>query len=342
MELKKNLCRLNLQNLNQTVFNEETLAWIAQENLWNLWIPKSHGGLELSLTKGLEKLRALAQIDGSLGWTVTLCSGANFFFGNLKKPFVNEIFINPISPVCFGGSGGVFGTAEKKEHGYMLSGTWKYATGAPYLTHFTLNAKIMEDSKPLLNKDGSPVVRSFVIDKNDVAIIPDWNTMGLKATATHSFEVKDKWVHETYSFLYNERYHDHAIFKVDFAVFADLTLWVNYIGMAAHFYEEAEKLLDDEKTLDYLATIIKKADENVNLYASQIENDIHSGNTLSKIWIEDLHEEASNSVKTFSEAIIKIYSLLGIRACSETHPLNLIFRDYLTATQHHIFSKKQD
>ena len=33
-------------------------------------------------------------------------------------------------------------------------------------------------------------------------MIKDWNTMGLKATATESFEVRSKWVHEKYSFVY--------------------------------------------------------------------------------------------------------------------------------------------
>ncbi|MFB9055215.1 acyl-CoA dehydrogenase [Mariniflexile ostreae] len=340
MILQERMHKLNTSDLNQEVFNENVLNWISQENLWNLWVPQSHGGLEMSLSKGLEKLKCLAQYDGSLGWTVTLCSGANFFFGNLKKETVDAVFLNPKTPVCFGGSGGVFGTAEKKDGGYVLSGVWKYATGAPYLTHFTLSAKIIDNGVPLVDKDGAPVVRSFVIDKDAVEIIPDWNTMGLKATATHSFKVNNKWVDASYSFIYQERYHEHPIFKIHFAVFADLTLWVNYIGMATHFLEEAKQVLMDKSRLDYFGILIEKANIKVKEYALKIENEIRLGHDLPEIWIKEIHQEASDSVKTFSETIINIFPLLGIRACSESQKLNQIFRDYFTATQHHIFSRK--
>jgi hypothetical protein len=339
MKRKDKQYRLNAKDLSQDVFDEDVLAWIAEENLWNIWIPKSHGGLELSLSEGLEKLRSLAEIDGSLGWTVTLCSGANFFFGNLKKEVADAIFINHEKPVCFGGSGGTFGTAEKKDSGYVISGIWKYATGAPYLTHFTLNAKILENGNVLLDENGVEIIRSFVVDKEEVEIIQDWKTMGLKATATHSFEVKEKRVHEKYSFIYNERHHDALIFKINFSVFADLTLWVNYIGMAAHFYKEAQQVLDNKMELNLLISEVEKADIKIQEYALQIEEIIKSESRLPEIWIDNIHHEASSSVKTLTESIIKIYPLLGIKACTETQLLNHIFKDYFTATQHHIFSR---
>src|SRR5690606_17956853 len=108
----------------------------------------------------------------------------------------NAIFLNPKQPVCFGGSGGLFGVAEKKGNSYNLKGTWRYGTGAPYLTHFTLNAKITENGKELLNIDGTPKFRSFVVPAEKVRIIDDWHTMGLKATATCSFEVDNVTVPE--------------------------------------------------------------------------------------------------------------------------------------------------
>ena len=74
------------------VFRKEVLQWIEEENLWNIWVPKAFGGLECSLSDGLKTLQALARLDGSLGWTVTLCSGANFFIGNLRPEVAREVF----------------------------------------------------------------------------------------------------------------------------------------------------------------------------------------------------------------------------------------------------------
>ncbi|WP_318342916.1 acyl-CoA dehydrogenase family protein [Flagellimonas baculiformis] len=323
----------------QREFPQEVLDWMAQENLWNIWVPKSYGGLEMTLAEGLEKLRSLAQMDGSLGWTVTLCSGANFFIGNLREGASKEIFADPREPVCFGGSGGVFGTAEKLGDGYVVSGVWKYATGAPYLTHFTLNAKILEKGEEVLTAENIPLVRSFVVKREDVEIIQDWNTMGLKATATHSFVIKSKWIHEKFGFVYDESMLPHDIFKVPFAVFADLTLWVNYIGMAAHILEEAKKIASPDVALYRLLALVTKTDHQVMEFAERVQRMIDRGEELPQSLINEIHSEASDTVRSLSGAIISVYPQLGIRAATENHPLNQAFRDYFTATQHHIFSE---
>lgn len=320
-------------------FTTDTLQWIADKNLWNLWVPKAYNGLESSLTEGLKTLQALAKTDGSLGWTVTLCSGANYFIGNLQPETANHIFLNTDKTVCFGGSGGVFGEAEQHDDHYIISGEWRYATGAPYLSHFTLNAKILSDGKPLLHADGTPLIHSFVIPKEEVTIIKDWDTMGLKATATHSFKVDSVWVSSKQAFVYNKFYLPQPIFKIPFMVFADLTLWVNYVGMAEHFLYEAAKILE-AKTLDPLYVLLSKTNQRLYKFAERIEQLTSKETTITETYIQTIHKTASVSVKNMSQAMLNIYPLLGIKACSPQHPLNIIFRDYFTATQHHIFSGK--
>lgn len=328
----RNLCS------NAEIFPPEVINWIEQENLWNLWVPKIFGGLELSFSEGLQRLKELARIDGSLGWTVTLCSGANYFMGNLKPEISKKIFLDKKTMVCFGGSGGVFGTAEKRNDHYLLSGLWRYATGAPYLTHFTLNAKILENGNEVIDSDGSAVIRSFVVPREDVEIITDWDSMGLRATATHSFKVNEKSVHEDYSFVYNQFYLPHPIFKISFSVFADLTLWANYLGMAQHFLEEGKQLLKLEKTM-FLTNTISKAAESIMAYSKEIEQTITSGKEITTDRIQNIHETAADSVRQLSQGIIEVYPYVGVKPTKKDQPINQVFRDYFTATQHHIFTK---
>jgi alkylation response protein AidB-like acyl-CoA dehydrogenase len=319
------------------IFSEEVLNWIRKENLWNIWVPKDFDGLELSFSDGLSKLRELARIDGSLGWTVTLCSGANFFIGNLEPKTATDIF-QKSGTTILGGSGGTFGKAEKMGDDFKISGTWRYATGAPYLTHFTLNAEIFESGKALLNKDGSPKVRSFVLPKEKVRIIEDWNTMGLKASVTHSFEVKNAVIPKRFSFIYNEFYQPQDIFKIPFSVFADLTLWVNYVGIAEHFLEEAIKI-KSVNILKNLESNLNLENQKINEFAKMIEEKIANEKDISEDDIEEIHTSASNSVKSISQNIIEVYPYLGVKASQNNHPLNQIFCDYFTASQHHIFTK---
>ena len=339
MTLVDNLHKLRKLHLGADVFPQDVLDWINNENLWNIWVPKTYGGLELSLTSGLSKLRELAKIDASLGWTITLCSGANYFIGNLQPSKAHEIFIKAGSAPCLGGSGGVSGTAEIVDDSYRISGKWRYATGAPYLTHFTLNAEIWENGVQLLNDDGSPRVQSFVIPKEAVQVIEDWNTMGLKATATHSFAVDGYMAHESCSFSYNDCHLPHSIFKIPFALFADLTLWINYIGIAEHLLEEAGVVLGEGR-LDALENAILESDRKIFLYASEIEKRIQENKAYDADYVKEIHEGAVQSVKGISRNIIEIYPSLGVKASTKGHTLNQIFCDYFTATQHHIFTRK--
>ncbi|RTE52429.1 acyl-CoA dehydrogenase [Arenibacter aquaticus] len=321
------------------VFSPVVQEWIIDENLWNIWVPKAYGGLELSLSQGLDKLKELARIDGSLGWTITLCSGANYFIGNLQQCKSQEIFLDSESAPCLGGSGGVYGTAEKINDHYKISGKWHYATGAPYLSHFTLNAEIIEDGKKLLNKDGSPTIKSFVIPKNIVRIIEDWNTMGLRATATHSFEVKDQLIHENCSFQYNKYHLSHPVFKIPFSVFADLTLWVNYIGMAEHLLEEAKSLIP-ERNFEELENTIAFSNQKIDHFSQNIEEGIGNNMNFKASYVQEIHNEASNSVKCITSSIVAIFPYLGVKASRNDEQINQIFCDYFTATQHHIFTRK--
>lgn len=329
-ELKK-LC------FGKSLFPEKVLSWIQRENLWNIWVPKNYGGLELSFPEGLSKLQELARIDGSLGWTVTLCSGANYFIGNLQPAAAKEIFKDSKTTIL-GGSGGVFGKAEKIGDKYKISGTWRYATGANYLTHFTLNAEIQENGKPLKNKDGEPKILSFVLPREEVEIIEDWNSMGLKASSTHSFKVENVLVPARFGFIYNEFHQSQDIFKIPFSVFADLTLWVNYIGMAEHFLAAAHELKPD-KNLNSLDEVLSISNLKVAEYAKEIESKINSNKGLNSEYMTDIHSSASNSVKNISKSMIEIFPYLGIKASRNNQPLNQVFCDYFTATQHHIFTK---
>jgi alkylation response protein AidB-like acyl-CoA dehydrogenase len=330
----RNLC------FGAAVFPSEILDWIQEENLWNIWVPKTFGGLELTFSEGLSKLIQLAKIDASLGWTITLCSGANYFIGNLQHGTARKIFLGVETAPCLGGSGAVSGTAEIIGDHYRINGKWRYATGAPYLSHFTLNAEIQENGRKICNGQGLPKVLSFVVPKEAVKVIEDWNTMGLIATATHSFEVKDFMVHKECSFLYDECHLPNPIFKIPFALFADLTLWVNYIGIAEHLLEEASVDTMKGRLVDLEKSVVESR-QMALFYASEIENVVAEEKNFKTGYLGDIHTAASLSVKEITRNIVAVFPYLGVKASTKGQQLNQIFCDYFTATQHHIFTKEK-
>jgi hypothetical protein len=95
------------------------------------------------------------------------------------------------------GSGAVGGTAEITENGYRINGSWKYASGAHQATHITANCAIKSKGAPVLNDDGEQLVLPFILDKKDVNVLPAWKYIGMVATGSDAFEVKDLEVPRT-------------------------------------------------------------------------------------------------------------------------------------------------
>lgn len=305
--------------LNAEEFPAEMMQLVHRKKWLLIWVSKEFNGLDVSFSKGLNILFQLAKTDGSLGWFVTLCSGANYFSKNLKPKIAQEIFNT--KNVCLGGSGMATGTAKAiSKNEFLLNGTWKYATGAPHLTHFTLNANIEDD------------VVSFVIPKEKATIIPDWTSMGMRATNTFSFKVKDVVVSKKYSFKYNQFYTQDNSSGIPFTVFADLTLLVNYIGMAQHFAES----IGNKNLLKITEDTLKKT---ISI-AKEIERTIAHNKTLSTERMQQIHAFGEEAVSDFCSQIASSYPTAGIEASRTTSPINQVFRDFFTATQHANFRKK--
>ncbi|AYN02719.1 hypothetical protein EAG08_19380 [Chryseobacterium sp. 3008163] len=318
--------------------SQEIMTSIHEQRLLQIWVPKKYGGLGFRLKEGLSVLFEWSKIDGSLGWMLTLCSGANFFSRNLKPNVASTLFANP--KTCFGGSGMIGGTAEKQSNGiFLINGLWHFATGAPHLSHFTLNATLTENGNPLLDESGTGIIRSFVISKDQAEIIPNWKSMGMKATGTYSFKVNNAKVSKDYSFVYDEFFTEDVLDKIPFRIFADLTLLVNYLGMATHFSEEAIKIRPN-LGLKLFNKMINDELEKAFQFADEIEMLLNNFELISSDKQTEIHCFSTDLVKKLSHQILEIYFQLGLRATHTDSEIYQIFCDYFTATQHANFRKE--
>ena len=338
----KRLCAISEQ---KAALTPALLNIIYKKKWFKLFIPKEQGGLEMSLPDALKLEEQLAYIDGSLGWTVTLCAGANFFAGFMKKEKAGKMF--HAKNICLGGSGATTGVATQTKDGYTVTGRWKYATGAPHLTHFTANCVIEKDGKIILQEDGTALIRSFYFKKSEVAIYNDWQTMGLKATASRSFSVKKLKVKEERSFVIDHSHVtlEHPVYRYPFMPFAETTLAVNTLGMMKHLLDEATVALKQKKlnTLQF-----QMADEALQTAKQEISKiSLAFYNTVEQSWNElltkkSLSQKTIREISKLSRQMVKlcrshaaiVYPYCGLAATSRQSELNRVFRDLFTASQH--------
>ena len=127
----------------------DQLAVIYEQQWFKLLVPAVYSGLERPIPELVRLEESISWANGSVGWVVTLCSGAGWFGGFIQTQLTVKIF--NISNVCLAGSGAVTGEAIITTNGYKISGTWKYASGAHHATHFTANCLIKNGTETVLN-----------------------------------------------------------------------------------------------------------------------------------------------------------------------------------------------
>ena len=323
-----------------SVISDKVIQYIHEEGLLKIWVPKKYGGLGYRFEEGLKSLFGWAQTDGSFGWMLTLCAGANYFSRNINPEVAQLLFSN--SKVCFGGSGMIGGTAEKQnDNTYLINGLWNFATGAPHLTHFTLNAIVTKEGKPIKDSRGKEMIHSFIVPKEQAAIIPNWKSMGMKASGTYSFSIENVIVSEDYSFVYDHFFTNDILDSIPFRIFADLTLLVNYLGIASHFIEEAELIRSQINFKSFSESVEKHLEKVLNI-AGKVEHILGDHKEISAEKQNEIHTYGVELVQQLSHQILSVYTQLGIRATATDSAVYQVFCDYFTAAMHSNFRPSAD
>ena len=199
--------------------------------LFRMWVPAACGGLELSLTDALAVYENAAGLSGSLGWAVMIGNGGGLFGAWLPPQGAQELFAPPHALVA--GSGAPSGTAERVPGGYRAQGRWRYASGAHHASVFTANCRITEAGRALVDADGKPLIRAMSFQPADVTVLPDWDTSGLRATGSHSFQVESAFVpeHHTFSVITDPARAAGPLYRLPFIVLTQLPVAAVGLGL---------------------------------------------------------------------------------------------------------------
>lgn len=317
----------------------EVLQLIYDHALFKLFVPANMNGAEMELPRAICTFEEASFIDGSFGWLVTIGSGGGYFAGVSNQDVSRRLFSPDDAIVA--GSGYVGGHAAKTDNGYLISGSWKFCSGADFATIFTANARL---------EDGT--VRSFIFTPDQVEIDRDWDAFGLKATGSHTIRVKDALVPEdmTFDIDKGQRTQDAPIFRYPFLTFAETSFAAVNIGICRHYLAEARgainvyKRIDDpEMMLRYerVNNVINTQEDiltvEVNKFHEAVETSweltLHGG-IVSEAVYSDAGRWAKKVTATALECAQRIYPYLGLTAAMESTELNRCWRDLHTASQH--------
>ncbi|WP_411843803.1 acyl-CoA dehydrogenase family protein [Salinicoccus sp. HZC-1] len=332
--------------------SDEVLEYIYDKGLFKLFVPVELGGNMQPLPEALKIFEEAAWVDGSFGWLVQIGSGAGFFATTMAPDQVRTFFT--ARDFYIAGSDRPTGTAQKTDDGYIVNGTWPFASAAAHASLFTATCRIESGDAD----DGTQYAFAFTPDQ--VAVEADWKAFGMKATSSHTIHVTNAFVPAERRFdVTDSHFHfDHPVYHYPFLPFAAANIASTTIGIAKHFFEAARAHIETKKA-SWTKEGSKRYDH-VNEILDGNEADFLNAREefyreIEKSWDTHLKgapfdnedmEAISKQSKIVADVAVRgaqhLYRYLGMDVVMEDNLLNRIYRDLHTASQHGLLVDTED
>ncbi len=162
------------------------VAGLKAGSFFRMLQPKFLGGLELRPYEFCQVTEALASMDASVGWITCQSNGCSMTSAYMDRKVAQEVF-GPVDGIlAWGPQWGGPASAKRVDGGYVLNGTWRFASGSQNATWMGAHVYI----------DGTRELRTFLFPQSSVEMQDIWHTVGLRGTASNQYVARDLFVPE--------------------------------------------------------------------------------------------------------------------------------------------------
>ncbi|MGW6277011.1 hypothetical protein [Kribbella sp. NPDC055071] len=162
---------------------DSTVAAAVDAGLFGLLVPRSLGGAGGGVEEFVEQARILAHGDLSAAWTLTFFTAHAWMAARYPRSARAELFRDGEVPrVTFVGRPP--GTAVPTDGGYLVSGSWGYATGV-------MNAGWVQVPAII---EGDEEITLFLVERDHVDVQDSWYMAGMQGTGSQTISMAGQFV----------------------------------------------------------------------------------------------------------------------------------------------------
>jgi alkylation response protein AidB-like acyl-CoA dehydrogenase len=177
---------------------EPLLTHIHDARLARMLLPRSVGGDQVDPWIYLHTIEEIARHDASVAWNLFVANSSALIAPFIPLETARTIFADPRTIISWGPPNQH--TARTVPGGYQVSGEWHFASGSRQASWMGAHCQVIEaDGSLRLNRFGRPTVRTLLFRKEHAQPIENWNTIGLRGTASEGYRVTGLFVPEAYS-----------------------------------------------------------------------------------------------------------------------------------------------
>jgi alkylation response protein AidB-like acyl-CoA dehydrogenase len=330
----------------------DLLAQLTAAGCFRMFVPKSHGGLDIDVPASMEMLEALAAADGSTGWVVMIGCETPMFLALLSRKRFDTLYANG-PDVIIAGAFAPRGQAELVDGGYRVSGRWGFASGCQHSQWLFGNCVVTEKGSPRPGAiPGAPEARAMMFAPSHARIIDTWSVNGLRGTGSHDIAVENVIVPADDTFdIFLGQSSIPGPSMAEPLLYAALHIGTVAVGIAQRAINEIIALANTNKRRLYASASLAESslfqyrvghgDASLraarNLLRGQADavwNSAIAGSPISIDGRAPVMSAITWSVHTCAAVVDSCYKAGGGTSPYDTSPLQRCMRDIQTLTQH--------
>jgi alkylation response protein AidB-like acyl-CoA dehydrogenase len=318
----------------------DVIAKLKRAGVYRAATPRRFGGDARPPVEFLHMIERIAVADGSAAWVASFGS-ATIYLAALPLATQAQIYAEGPDQVF---AGGLFPLqpAQPVDGGFMVNGTWKFASGCK-------GADWLGVGIGAGNEGGKP--RTAVFRPQQVEIVENWDVVGMQGTGSHDLLVTNQFAPDEWTFVRGgESQVDEPLYRYPSIAYAAQVLAVVNLGLARAALNAVNQMSGGRKTTTgapqladraYFRIELSKAEAQVRsarafFYETtdDVWQSILTGNPVTSEQVSLLRLAATQIAREGADVVHRAYRLGGTAAIYKSHPLQRFLRDSMVVTQH--------
>ena len=323
---------------------------MVETKAFKLCVPREIGGVQGTAIELVTAIEEMSQADSAAGWCLMISATSGVTAAYLAPEFARKIHGDPRTV-----TGGIFaprGKAVKDGNGYVVTGTWQWASGSSHCQWMKGGCIVYEDGKPRMLRDGVPDVRTMYFPREAIRLHDNWYASGLCGTGSCDMTVEALRVPEghTLSMISDKPWCDGPLYR--FPLFGLLAIGCGAValGVARGAIEDIRELAGAKTPTLSRRTLAERAQTQADV--AKAEAQVASARAwlheeIGKNWEAAARGDAiplerraalrlasTHAVDASVRAVDACYTLGGGTSVYRASSLQRRFRDVHVITQH--------
>ncbi len=159
-----------------------SVATMQDAGLFRMWVPQAFGGLGTDHRSAYRVFEEISAADASAGWVLNQ-SAAVVALAAMMSDGGEEIYQDP--DAVFSGALWPPGAATPVEGGYLVNVHNPFVSGVAHARWVFAGAAVVINGEAQTLPNGMPDMIAVLMNREDVEVVDNWRTMGLRATGSN-------------------------------------------------------------------------------------------------------------------------------------------------------------